>query len=75
MATTTVRMSSEEAALLDELAPEFGGRSNALRAGLRRLAADVRRKRALDQFLREWETEAGPVDPDEVMAVVERYEL
>ncbi len=51
MSTTTVRLDDEDEALLDMLAPEYGGRSSAIRQALRNLAADRRRQDALRSFL------------------------
>ena len=75
MATTTVRLDPEEERTLDELAEIHGGRSNALRAGLRLLAADTRRQAELAELLCDWESEAGPVDDEAVAAMVDRYRL
>ena len=73
MATTTVRLTAEEDRTLDELAATYGGRSNALRAGLRLLATTTRQRAALADLLDEWEAEAGPVDDENVAAAAERY--
>lgn len=75
MATTTVRLDPDEERTLDELAALHGGRSNALRQGLRLLAAASRQQRDLAKLLGEWEAEAGPVDDAAVEATAERYEL
>jgi predicted transcriptional regulator len=75
MATTTVRLDPDEEHTLDELAEIHGGRSNALRMGLRLLAAETQRHAALADLLVDWESEAGPVDEDAVAAVSERYGL
>lgn len=75
MATTTVRLDKDDESLLDLLAPEYGGRSSAIREALRKLAADRIRHDALEAFLVEWETEAGPADPAEVAAMASRYNL
>jgi Arc/MetJ-type ribon-helix-helix transcriptional regulator len=75
MATTTVRLDPDEEATLDELAELHGGRSNALRAGLRLLAAETRRRAALAELLEVWEHDAGPVDDDAVAAMADRYRL
>lgn len=75
MATTTVRLDSDEERTLDELATAHGGRSNALREGLRLLAATTRQRDALAVLLREWEVEAGPVDEKTISAVSSRYGL
>lgn len=75
VATTTVRLDPDEERTLDELAAIHGGRSNALRAGLRLLAAETERRRALAELLSDWEREAGPVDEDAVAAMTDRYHL
>lgn len=75
MATTTVRLGPDEERALDELAALHGGRSNAIRAGLRLLAASTRQREALAELLCDWERDAGPVDDDAVTAMVDRYGL
>lgn len=75
MATTTVRLDPDEENTLDELAEIHGGRSNALRVGLRLLAAETQRQAALADLLADWEDEAGPVDDGEVSAMSDRYRL
>ena len=40
MSTTTVRLDEDDEALLDMLAPEYGGRSSAIRQALRNLGAE-----------------------------------
>ncbi len=75
MSTTTVRLDDEDEALLDMLAPEYGGRSSAIRQALRHLAADRKRQNALRSFLAEWDAEQGPIDDDDVATMAERYGL
>ena len=75
MGTTTVRLDDEDEALLDLLAPDYGGRSSVIRHALRTLAADRRREAALRDVLAEWDAQAGPVDDEAVAATVERYGL
>ncbi len=75
MATTTVRLDPDEERTLNELAAIHGGRSNALRQGLRLLATTTRQQAALAAFLRDWEAEAGPVDDEAVAAMARRYDL
>ncbi len=75
MSTTTVRLDDEDEALLDMLAPEYGGRSSAIRQALRNLAADRKRQHALRSFLAEWDTEEGPINEEDVTAMVKRYGL
>ncbi len=60
---------------MDQLAEIHGGRSNALREGLRLLAANTRQQAALAELLCDWEVEAGPVDEEAVAAMVDRYGL
>lgn len=75
MATTTVRLDPDEEHTLDELAEIHGGRSNALRAGLRLLAAETHRQSTLADLLADWEEEAGPVDDAAVAAMSDRFGL
>ena len=75
MSTTTVRLDDEDEALLAMLAPEYGGRSSAIRQALRNLAADRKRQDALRSFLAEWDGEDGPLAEDEVADMAERYGL
>ena len=75
MGTTTVRLDDEDEAILDSLAPEFGGRSSAIRHALRGLAEDRRRERALRSFVAEWDREHGPVDDDEIAGMAARFDL
>lgn len=75
MSTTTVRLDDEDEALLDMLAPEYGGRSSAIRQALRNLAADRRRQDALRSFLTDWDAHAGPIDDEDVALMAARYDL
>ena len=75
MSTTTVRLDDEDEALLDMLAPEYGGRSSAIRQALRNLAADRKRQNALRSFLAEWDSEEGPIDEEDVEEMADRYGL
>ena len=75
MSTTTVRLDDEDEALLDMLAPEYGGRSSAIRAALRNLGADRRRQDALRSFLADWDAQAGPIDDDDIAVTANRYGL
>ena len=75
MSTTTVRLDEDDEHILDELAPAYGGRSNAIRQALRRLSAEVDRQRALEEFLTEWQHDAGPVDEGAVEAMAQRFGL
>ena len=71
--TTTVRLSDDDRRLLARLVPEFGDQSSAIRQGIRVLAQDQERREALRSLLRDWETEAGPVDEDAVAAMTDRF--
>lgn len=75
MATTTVRLDPDEERILDELAEIHGGRSNALRQGLRMLATTTRQQAALAELLRDWEAEVGPVDDEALAVMAKRYDL
>ena len=75
MSTTTVRLDDEDEALLDMLAPEYGGRSSAIRQALRNLAADRRRQDALHSFLADWDAHDGPIDDEDITAMADRYGL
>ena len=75
MSTTTVRLDAEDEALLDMLAPEYGGRSSAIRQALRNLAADRRRQDALRSFLADWDDEQGPIADQDIAAMASRYGL
>jgi Arc/MetJ-type ribon-helix-helix transcriptional regulator len=75
MSTTTVRLDDEDEAILDMLAPEYGGRSSAIRQALRNLAADRKRQSALRSFLAEWDTEDSPINDEDVDAMAEKFGL
>lgn len=75
MATTTVRLDAAEELTLDELAASYGGRSGALRAGLRLLAVESQRRATLAEFVAAWESESGAVTEETVEAVRVRYGL
>jgi Arc/MetJ-type ribon-helix-helix transcriptional regulator len=75
VSTTTVRLDESDEALLDALAGQYGGRSSAIRAALRALAAERERHVALRSFLEAWDAEAGPIDEAEVAAMARRYGL
>jgi predicted transcriptional regulator len=75
VATTTVRLDPDEEHTLDELAEIHGGRSNALRQGLRLLAAESQRRSALADLLSEWERDEGALSDEAVAAMTERYDL
>ena len=75
MPRTTVRLDENDDALLGELAADHGGRSGAIRAAIRSLAAERHRMDELSAFVATWDAEVGPVDQAEVAAMVERYGL
>jgi Arc/MetJ-type ribon-helix-helix transcriptional regulator len=75
VATTTVRLDAAEEELLDRLAGQHGGRSNALREGLRLLAAHEERQAALTELLRQWEEQSGPASEQAVEAMTRHYDL
>lgn len=72
-ATTTVRLSPEDREILDKAAERYGSRSAALRAALRFLDEDRKRREAMREFLEMVEAEDGPVDEDEVERMREYY--
>jgi predicted transcriptional regulator len=75
MATITVRLDDDDEELLDAIAATYGSRSTAIREAIRSLSGQVERDRAIDEALATWEAEAGPVDEDEVAAIIDRYHL
>ncbi len=75
MATTTVRLSTAEERLLDQLAASYGGRSNAIRQALKLLAAQAERQRALTDLLEEWAEEPADSTDEAVEAFAEHYGL
>jgi predicted transcriptional regulator len=75
MGTTTIRLDEDDEALLDMLAPEYGGRSSAMRQALRNLAADRRRHDALSAFVADWDLHEGPIDDADIAAMADRYGL
>ncbi len=75
MPTTTVRLDQAEERMLDELAAVHGGRSNALREGLRLLAASARQRIVLAELLDDWDPTAQPVDDDTIATTAARYGL
>jgi Arc/MetJ-type ribon-helix-helix transcriptional regulator len=75
MSTTTIRLDADDEALLDMLAPKYGGRSSVIREAVRQLGAESKRQHALRSFLDEWDGEDGPIDEAEVAAMAERYGL
>ena len=75
MATTTVRLDSDEERILDALAARYGGRSNAIRQAIRLLSARVERQRILTEFLDEWDAESGIVPDDVAEALAAHYDL
>jgi Arc/MetJ-type ribon-helix-helix transcriptional regulator len=75
MSTTTVRLDDEDEALLDLIAPEYGGRSGAIRAAVRSLAEERRRREALRSFVADWDAEFAPLDDAEIDAIAQRFGL
>ena len=75
MSTTTVRLDPEEEQTLDHLAEIHGGRSNALRQGLKLLAAATQRHAALADLLDDWEREAGKVTDEAADVMARHFEL
>ncbi|MGI9016261.1 MAG: ribbon-helix-helix domain-containing protein [Euzebya sp.] len=76
MATTTVRLTDQEEALLDGLAQRYGGRSGAIRAAIGRLAEEQNRQDALASALQAWAAERGePVKDDAVADAIKRFGL
>ncbi|MDE0321621.1 MAG: hypothetical protein OXH86_20620 [Acidimicrobiaceae bacterium] len=75
MAKAAVWLPKEDRQLLERLAPKFGGRQEALREALQRLAADEDRKESFDAFLQAWEEEDGPLSNEETTAVAKRCGL
>lgn len=73
MRTITVRLDDDVEAILEELAPRYGGRSGAIRQALRELAVTHHRQDALRSFLTAWDTGDGPPDEATVVAMVDRY--
>lgn len=73
MSTTTIRLDAEEEALLDLLAPEFGGRSSVIRHALRTFAAERRRRDDLVSLLAEWDADSGSVSDEDVAAMADRF--
>ena len=72
-ATTTVRLSDEERGMLAQLVPDFGDQSGVIKHGIRMLADEQQRRRALRELLSEWELDSGPVDEGSVAAMTELY--
>lgn len=72
-ATTTVRLSPEDRAILDKAAERYGSRSAALRAALRFLDEDRKRREAMREYLEMVEAEDGPIDEAAVQAMREYY--
>ena len=75
VSTTTVRLDDDDKALLDALAPQFGGRSSVIRHALQVLAAERRRHDALRSFVAEWDAADGPSDDADVAAMADRFGL
>jgi len=73
--STTVRLDDEDEEILESLAVDYGSRSLAVHHALRQLAARKERERVLESLLADWEAEDGPVDPDLVTTMTQRYKL
>lgn len=65
MATTTFRLTPEDARILDAAAERYGSRSAAIRALLADFDAAEQRRRAMSDLLVDWESEDGPVTDEE----------
>ena len=59
--------------MLAQLVPDFGDQSGVIRHGIRMLADEQQRRRALRELLSEWELDFGPVDEESVAAMTELY--
>lgn len=75
MATTTVRLDEDEERMLDRLAATYGGRSNALKAGLRLLDDRARRLDSLAMLVEQWNEDSSPIDEQDVATIARRYGL
>ncbi len=73
--TTTVRLTPEDQAILDKAAKRYGSRSEALRAALRFLDEDRKRREAMKDYLAMVEEEDGPIDPEGVQYMIDYYSL
>ena len=73
MATTTIRLDDDDRRVLDALAERHGGRSAAMRKGLRLLQAEDQRRAVLAELVAEWEVESGRFTEAELNAVAARY--
>ncbi len=74
-ATTTVRLDAEDRAILDKAAKRYGSRSAALRAALRLLDEDRKRREAMREYLEMIEAEHGPPDEADVQYMIDFYSL
>ena len=74
MATTTVRLDPEEAAMLAELAPHYGGKSAVLRQALRGMSAEAKNRADLASFVDDWNAADGAPDDIEVAAMIEKFD-
>ena len=75
MSIITIRLNAEDKRILDKLTLELGSKTNAIRQALRMLAADRARRDAFNAFVKVWNSEDGPVDPDGVAALAKRHGL
>ena len=74
MTTTTVRLDEEEAKMLAELAPHFGGKSGALRHALRRLSEEATNRATLARFVDEWNSTDGTPSDEDVADMIDRFD-
>lgn len=74
MATTTVRLDNEEAQMLAELAPHYGGKSGVLRQALRKLSNEAKNRSALASFVEEWNAADGTPDEADVASMIEKFD-
>ncbi len=74
MATTTVRLDPEEAEMLAQLAPHYGGKSGALRQALRKLADEANNRAALASFVEDWNAADAAPEDSEVAAMIEKFD-
>ena len=72
MSTTTVHLDDHDDELLDALAAEFGGRTDAIRHAIRELAERHRRRDALQSFLDDWDRDDSAPVGREAAATPER---
>lgn len=74
MATTTVRLDPEEAEMLAQLAPYYGGKSSVLRQALRKLSDEAKNRAALASFVADWNDADGPPEASEIADMIEKFD-